>query len=527
MEVVVSSEQMREYDRFAIESLKIPGILLMENAGKGVVDTISRIYGSVAGKKFTIVCGKGNNGGDGFVVARQLHVLGAFIDVVLLARFTDVKSDAKVNLDILLKLIGSKNGENRLRIKETKSSKSDVRLEKNDFIIDAIFGTGFKGGITGLYKKAIDEINKSDSVKIAVDVPSGLDSDTGLVESVAVKADLTITIGFAKHGLTLYKSRNYTGLIKVIDSGVSFDYRFQLKSSTYLVHSTDIKNVLPKRSLTMHKYDLKKIYILAGSRGYTGAAAMVANSVLRSGGGLVVLGTPNSVYPILAKKLTEVMVDPLDETSEGTIGIGAKKAIFDRIEWADILILGPGLSKNAVTQEIIEDIVARTLKPVLVDADGLAAIPLHSSVWKTKSKRKMILTPHVGELSRLVGVHSPEIEDGRIETTREYAKRLNVILVLKGAPTVTVSPEGDVYINSTGNPGMATAGTGDILSGIIGGLLAQGLDEETSAYSGVYIHGLAGDMAKQRFGERSLMAMDIYEELPDAFKHIEKGGLIE
>jgi NAD(P)H-hydrate epimerase len=521
MEVVVTSERMREYDRYAIEKFGIPGIILMENAGKGVVEAISSQYGSLAGKKFTIVCGKGNNGGDGFVVARHLHRLGAIVEVNLLARVNDVKADAKVNLDILLKLAKNKAVSNRLKVVQISQSKSSIRLPQSDFIIDAIFGTGFNGEITGLYKKVIEAINKSASIKIAIDVPSGLNSDTGLVKTVAVNADFTITMGLNKHGLILSKSNDYVGVVKVVDLGVSLDLNVPTKVATFLVHQEDVKNILPARPLTTHKYDIKKIFVLAGSRGFTGAAAMTANSALRSGGGLVILGTPKSVYPILARKLTEVMVDPLEETEQGTISLVAKMKIQEKVDWADILVIGPGLSKNEETRQIIQEIVSTSGKYMLVDADGLSAIPIDSPVWKTKSKKKLILTPHVGELSRLINISSQEIEDGRIEIAREYAKRVNVTLVLKGAPTVTASPSGKVYVNSTGNPGMATAGTGDVLSGIIAGLLAQGMDQDSAAYGGVYLHGLAGDLAKERFGEKSLMAMDLYEKLPEAFRQIE------
>jgi ADP-dependent NAD(P)H-hydrate dehydratase / NAD(P)H-hydrate epimerase len=521
MEVVATSEQMRKYDRYAIEKLGIPGIILMENAGKGVVDAIIEKYGSPAGKRFTIVCGKGNNGGDGFVVARHLHRLGAIVKVILLTKAREIKADARVNLDVLLKMDTKGTASHGIKVVEVSSSKAALKFSQCDYIIDAILGTGFTGEVSGLYRRAIEAMNKSNAKRIAIDVPSGLNSDTGLVRKTAIHASLTVTMGLNKLGLTLSKSIDYAGVVKVVDLGVSLDVDIPNKPSTFLVHRDDVKNILPVRPLTTHKYDFKKIYVLAGSRGLTGAAAMTANTALRAGGGLVVLGTPKSIYPILARKLTEIMVDPLEETEEGTIGLGAKNRILEKLDWADIVVVGPGLSKNEETQRIIQDIVSTSGKFLLIDADGLSAIPIGSPVWKTNSKKKVILTPHVGELSRLIDIPSQEIEDNRIEIAREYAKKLNVTLVLKGAPTVTGTSSGNVYINSTGNPGMATAGTGDVLSGIIAGLLAQRMDKDDAAFSGVYLHGFAGDLANEQVGEKSLMAMDLYESLSDAFKKIE------
>ncbi|MFI5252477.1 MAG: NAD(P)H-hydrate dehydratase [Bacteroidota bacterium] len=521
---MVTSDQIRECDRYAIEKLHIPGIILMENAGIGVVNSICRHYSSVEGKKFTIICGKGNNGGDGFVVARHLYNRGASIHVDILAKMKDIKGDAKINLDILREMFSREDVEGRLEIQEITSDKTPIKIYNSDFIIDAIFGTGFQGEIKGVYANAINAINKSQAIKIAIDIPSGLNANTGLIIGMAVKADLTVTIGMNKHGLTLSKSREYAGTLDVIDMGVSSNIISLKNTDTFLIQSSDVKKLLPKRSITAHKYSFKKVYILAGSTGFTGAAAMAANSALRTGAGMVILGTPRSVYPILSRKLTEIIVDPLDNTSDGTISLSALTAIKEKIDWADIVIVGPGLSKNKETQVVVREVLKTPSKSFLIDADGLAAIPLNSAVWRSKSRKKFILTPHIGELSRLIGVPSVEIENRRIEVARETAKKLKVTLILKGAPTVTASNDGKVYINSTGNPGMATAGSGDVLSGIIGGLLSQGLDEPEGAYAGVYLHGLAGDLAIDHYGEKSLMATDIYEYLPSAIKHIEMGA---
>ena len=528
MEVVVTSEQMRICDRYAIEKLHIPGLVLMENAGRGVVDEICRTYGSLYGKSVLIFCGKGNNGGDGFVIARHLNRLGADVVVYFLGRASDLKGDAKTNYQILASISADESITGSLKILEAATPQALRSIPRSDFAIDAIFGTGFDGAIGGVHRKAIEFINRSSAKRIAVDMPSGLNPDDGLVESVAVKADLTVTMAFRKCGLTLSKASDYTGRVKVVDIGIApAQIAASQKPDTFRIHAEDVRSALPKRPLTSHKYSFGKIYVLAGATGYTGAAAMVANSALRSGGGMVVLGTPKSVYPILAKKLNEVIVEPLKETVNGTISLAAIDSIRKRIEWSDVLVVGPGLTKDPETQQVILEILKNSRATTLVDADGLSAVPVSSAVWRSNRSKEVILTPHVGELSRFVGIDANQIEDGRIEITRQIAERLGVTLILKGAPTITASKDGTVYINSTGNPGMATAGTGDILSGIIAGLLSQDMSPAIAAYAGVYLHGLAGDIAQERIGARSVMAMDLYEVLPDAFSRIESGVRVE
>lgn len=521
MEVVVTSAEMQACDRFAIQKLKIPGIVLMENAGRGVVEAMERLYGPLSGKSALIFCGKGNNGGDGFVVARHLHSIGIKVTVILVGRQQDLKNDAKTNYVSIKNIARSFPKSNMLQLVELKSKRALDVLPQTDFIIDALFGTGFSGNIKGLYADVIKWVNSRKAVKVSIDVPSGINADNGDVESVAIKADFTVTIELKKVGLITYKAMDYTGKIEVVGIGIPQQVTNAFKSNMFIVKSEDVGQVLPRRSLQVHKHSVGKVFVLAGSRGMTGAAAMAASSVMRAGAGAVILGTPASVYPILAKKLTEVMVVPLPETTEGTLSLNAYDMLLKHIQWSDIVIIGPGISRNSETKELICRITNECGKPLLIDADGLNVLSEKNNALKKHKSKEIIITPHIGELSRLMGIPVEEIERNRIEIVKQAAQQFKLTVVLKGAPTVTATEIGEVYINSTGNPGMATAGSGDVLSGLIGGLWAQGMSRIAAAYSGVFIHGKAGDLAKRQYGEKSLMATDIQQLLPQSILEIE------
>jgi hydroxyethylthiazole kinase-like uncharacterized protein yjeF len=521
MEPLVTSAEMRDCDRSAITGLMIPGLVLMENAGRGVVDLIEKQYGMVMGKSFIVVCGKGNNGGDGFVVARHLLLRGAKVSVVILSHPGDYKNDAKVNYKILKNLI--KDNRSHLCMLPYPSLRRLSMLPKGDFLIDAIFGTGFSGELRGHYHAIINWMNDRIEVKIAIDSPSGLDTDTGAVHGVAFKADMTVTMCLKKIGLYIGKAREYVGKVEVVDIGFPPE-RSGKNYTTQLIHLSDIKKSLPLRPFNVHKHNVGKILVLAGSRGLTGAAAMTSMSAMRVGAGAVVLGTPESVYPVLAKKLTEVMVTPLWETSGGSLSNTAFDQMKIHLDWADLVIIGPGLSVHPETVELIQHIIKTVQKPMVIDADGLNAFTNDPVRLRRHKSKNIIITPHTGELSRIIGIPSAEIEANRVTIAKQCAKELDVILVLKGAPTVSVTQKEIAYLNSTGNAGMATAGSGDILTGVISGLWAQKMPPEEAAYTGVYIHGLSGDLAKGKLGEKSLLAMDINQFLPQAFQFVELNG---
>ncbi|MBI1805347.1 MAG: NAD(P)H-hydrate dehydratase [Ignavibacteria bacterium] len=521
--MLVTSAEMQACDRFAIETLHISSVTLMENAGRGVVDAMEGHFGPLAGKSVIICCGKGNNGGDGFVAARHLQLRGARVSVILAGKGNELKADAKTNYEILKNIQRKSAAITKLRIIEAPSLRKLEAIPKVDIIVDAIFGTGFSGKVQGYHKKIIEWMNGREEKKVAIDIPSGVNADNGDICTVAPKVDITVTMQMKKVGLVTGNALNYTGAIEVVDIGFSIDVLDLKKVQTYLISSDDVRMVLPHRPLHAHKHSVGKIFVLAGSRGLTGAAAMASSSAMRAGAGAVILGTPASVYPILAKKLTEVMVEPLSDTSEGSVSFGALDQIKKHLQWADVVVVGPGLSRNPDTVKLVHHIVANHEGRILVDADGLNALAENNSILKKHKSKNVIITPHTGELSRLTGIPSAEIDRNRVTVARDVARQFKLTLVLKGAPTVTATPRGNVFVNSTGNPGMATAGSGDVLTGIIAGLWGQGMNLHEAAYAGVYVHGLAGDNARVQFGEKGLLAMDIHDYLPKAFQQLEAG----
>ncbi len=518
---IVTSREMREFDRRAIEDIGIPGLILMENAGRGIVEAIKLKYGCVCEKKILIVCGKGNNGGDGFVVARHLYNMGANVVVILLGSPKNLKGDAETNYKIISRIISNNKSDKHLVFCTYKGLKQLQAFEKVDFIVDAIFGTGFNGKLEKNYEEVINWMNSIATPKISIDVPSGVNSDTGAVESVAVKSDLTVTMGLKKNGLLIGNSVNYINDLKVADISLPKYFYKDFHFQTYEIEHSDIAQSLPKRSKTVHKYNVGKVLVIAGSTGYTGAAALASNSAMKAGAGAVVLATSESAYPILAKKLTEVMVHPLSSIGSEKIPTESYQKLNKLIDWADVLIIGCGISLKAEAVELVNRILREVDKPLVLDADALTIISENLSILKKRKSKKVILTPHIGEFARLAKLSPPEIELNKLNIARSFSKEYKLTLVLKGAPTLTVSSDGYSFINSTGNPGMATAGSGDVLAGIVGGLWAQGMDEVEAAYSGVFVHGLAGDFAKQKFGERSVLALDIQKNIPIALKIIE------
>jgi len=519
MEMLTTAEQMRRCDREAINRYRLPGLILMENAGRAFVDALDRNVGPVKEKQIVVLCGKGSNGGDGYVVARHLASIGALSLVILLGRKSAVKGDARVNLDIILKLASLKGS--GVRFKEVISSQAFSGINKPDIVVDAIFGTGFSGNVTGLAQKAIRWMNSSGAIVASVDIPSGVDANTGRIGNVAAKAHVTVTMGMAKIGQYVGAGRDHSGEVVVADIGIPKGVMRPVQNQVFRVRSRDITSLLPRRPASAHKYSVGKVFALAGSRGFVGAPYLCAQAAMKAGAGAVVLGIPNSIYLMMSRKVTEVMLLPLDETDDGTVGLGAKNAIEERIRWADAVVLGPGLSRNEETMRLLIDLIPSISRPLVLDADALHAVMLKRGIVK-KRRTQTILTPHSGELEKISGHGVSEIEEGRVEVARSSARSLNSVVVLKGSPTVVADPHGEVYLNSTGNPGMATAGTGDVLAGVIGSLIAQGVPSPDAAFAGVFIHGMAGDTAGRKFGQRGMMAMDLLDCIPEVMKRLEQ-----
>jgi NAD(P)H-hydrate epimerase len=394
-------------------------------------------------------------------------------------------------------------------------------MRATDIVVDAVFGTGFSGKASGIYRKAIEWMNAQKAFIAAVDMPSGVDGSTGTVESVAVHAALTVTMALGKIGHYVGAGRECSGEVRVVDISIPPFVIRPPRRPVFRIHSSDVALSLPKRPVTANKYSVGKVLILGGSRNFTGAPAMAAQAGLLSGAGAVILGIPVSIQTILARKLTEVILAPLPETPDGTLSMEAISLIREKIAWADAVAVGPGLSRNEETDRLLRRLIPEISKPLIVDADALTALSSSPRLLR-KRTAPTILTPHAGELSRLIAVSAPEIEARRVELSRESAIRLKSIIVLKGSPTATATPGGDVVLNSTGNPGMATIGAGDVLTGIIAGLCAQGMNPAAAAAAGVFVHGRAGDLAAGKLGQRSLLALDIQSHIPAALRELER-----
>lgn len=517
MRIVLSAEEMAECDREAMKLFGISGQILMENAGAGIARWIADRFAPIRGKTVSIFSGKGNNGGDGFVVARHLANAGARVQVFVWSR--PQRGDAARNLDILKRISRAAPDE----VSITSVSASHLSSLHSDLIIDSVFGTGFSGTVKPAYRKVFQWINAQSAPRVAVDIPSGVNGTTGKADRDSIRATVTLTLGTVKRGLLCNEGRDLSGEVHVIDIGIPRSVLLGRKSQTFLMEMSDVQAVMPARASTTHKYTAGKVFVLAGSTGYTGAAALTARAALRAGAGAVVLGTPSSVYPILARAVTEAIVVPMPSTPAGSLSAEAESAVLERMEWADVCVVGPGLSRNSETSALIRSVLTRARGRIVADADALTILAKDGSKVVKRSSADFVLTPHTGEASRLLGIPAGEIEEQRVDIARDAARSFQATIVLKGAPTATASPDGTVFLNSTGNPGMATVGAGDVLAGMLGGLWAQGMERPAAAWAGVYLHGLAGDLAASRLGQKSLLAGDLIDALPDAFRRVEGG----
>jgi len=511
MDLLATADLMRGFDRQAIASLGIPGLALMENAGRAFVDELERARGPIRGMEVVVLCGKGNNGGDGFVIARHIANRGGSVLALLLAPRRSVGGDARTNLDIALRM--SRAGRASLRVRELKPGDGFPR--RPDVIVDAIFGTGFTGDARGPAARAIGWINGAEAYVASVDIPSGVDATTGTAGESAVRADLTVAMGLAKVGHYVGRGAELSGVVRVADISIPPALMSVKRGGVFRVTSEDAAGVMPPRPRSAHKYNAGSVLVIGGSRSFSGAPLMAAQAALRTGAGSVVLAFPSSLRTVLARRLTEVILAPLEETPGGTLGEGSLEEAFSRTSRADVVALGPGISRDEEALRFVREFLSKADLPVVVDADALHALKGISPAG-FGSPRPRILTPHTGEFSALTGVPSAEADAHRVEAARKAARSFRSIVVLKGSPTVTASAGGNVYVNSTGNPGMATVGSGDVLTGVIAGMLAQGGSPEGAAWGGVYVHGKAGDIARARHGMRGMVATDIAEALPEA-----------
>lgn len=511
---LVTSDQMRAIDRDAIDHRGIPSLALMENAGSAIARHILEgTFHRHDSKRVAVFCGKGNNGGDGFVIARHLHHAGVHVDCWFLGPIDQLSHDGRVNFDA-----AAGHGVHLHQVLSTSDVPSEVPC---DLAVDAVFGTGYSGVPNEVASALIERINKIDEVVLAVDVPSGVNASDGTRGGVAVRAKFTYTLGLPKYGLYVSPGRELAGDVTVVPIGIPEDSISSIGPTCDLITPEFVAAKLPRRKPDGHKGDFGWVLAITGSTGMTGATALAAESALRSGCGLAAIACPDSVQPVVANLLREVISHPLPDTGKrGALALRGLGEVLELQKKYDALIIGPGLGRHHETSELVRRLISRIDKPTVLDADGLNAFEDHSDLLADKPF-PLVITPHAGEFERLTGNIVPTEIHARIKTAREMAKLLRLTLVLKGSPTIVAGSDGQTNLNPTGNSGMATAGSGDVLSGIIGSLLAQGMSGIEAAVCGVFIHGMAGDLAAEKLGERGVIAGDMVRFLPRVFKSFE------
>lgn len=526
---VLTAAEMRGVDRLTTEKYGVPGLLLMENAAARCVKAIEKKFGSATGKRALIICGKGNNGGDGASLARLLHTRGAAVCALLLGRVDDARGDARTNFEIARALASDSNQFQFIEIENFDQLNREATTTTHDILIDAIFGTGLTRPAAGLFAEAIQFINerRDEMPVVAVDVPSGIASDSQELIGPAVRAHLTITFTAPKVANVLPPACDLSGELIVGNIGSPDELIKSSGARLNLVAPSDVAVWLAasRRSSHANKGDAGKVLVIAGSRGKTGAACLVGCGAMRAGAGLVTVATAESAQPVVASQIiVECMTETLAETASGAVAREALERALELAAERDVLAIGPGLgSAEESTRAFVRGLAMQRQQPMVIDADGLNALAPWAENLRGTPQLPLILTPHPGEMARLTGKTIADVIENRVEIARAFAVDHSVILILKGSRTLIAAPDGEVYVNPTGNAGMATGGTGDVLTGIIAGLLAQKTDDALAAtISAVYLHGLAGDIAASQIGTRAMIASDIATKLGDAF--IKTGG---
>lgn len=513
---LLKAQEMKDIDHRASSEYGIPSLLLMENAGIRVVEVIEEMLGTPQGKNVVVLAGKGNNGGDGLVITRHLLNAGVHVDTFLLCREAEMTADSLVNYKILCRM---KAGLFALYAEEDLD-KLMLSLLSCDLIVDALYGIGFKGGLNDFESRIVKMVNWSKTPVVAVDIPSGVEADTGRVNGDAVMATHTVSFALPKIGMVIEPGKNYCGTLSVADISIP---RILLEQSTLknnLLNDSMIKPFIKRRQPESHKGTYGHTLVLGGSTGMSGAVIMTAAAALRTGSGLVTAAVPKSLLPVVDTSLSEVISVPLPENNDGTIALEALPQIESLLGKVSVCAMGPGLSAYSDALALIHFILQKSGVPLVIDADGLNALQGNLDILKNHQV-PLVLTPHPGEMARLTGRSINEIQNNRIEIARDFAQSWGLTLVLKGNNTVIASSNGEIYINTNGNPGMATGGSGDVLCGIISSLISQGLKPMIAAVVGVYLHGLAGDRAAELKGQRGLIAGDIIACLPDILKAFE------
>ena len=512
---LVTADEMRLADSKAIEEFGIPGMVLMENAGQAVVQEAEKMLGSFEGKKAAIFCGGGNNGGDGLVVARHLHNRGCEVRLYLLNDPDVFRGDALANYQILNNM-----GVSSFQLAEgNRLNVARMALWSSDIAIDAIFGTGLRDDVRDVTLSVINMINESNTPVISCDIPSGLSSTTGKPLGGAVKADVTVTFGYCKVGLALPVAKPYVGRLVVADISLPRQISDSLNSHRELIDGAFVQRWLPQREPSAYKGDFGHVGVVAGSAKMPGAAILAASGALKTGAGRVTAALPSACRTSFAAQLPESMLLDTADNAEGGIDSNeiSRIAAFPADSW----VIGPGMGREQKTLDFIRELIPQLTVPAVLDADALFAVCGYLRLLK-KAKAPLVITPHAGEMAKLLGVNVEDVQSNRVSVAEGFARQTNVVVVLKGAGTVVATPEGRVFINSSGNPGMATGGTGDVLGGMIATLLAQGLVPAVAAACAVWLHGKAGDIAVSNDGMAGMLAGDLANAVPMALKSIDR-----
>lgn len=496
------AEQMRSIDRAAMENAGIPGIVLMENAAIACVEELRKAVKNLGNA--VIFCGKGNNGGDGFAIARHLYNSGVDVTVYPICG-EDFKGDAKTNFEII------ENVGIDVRFDDYTLKELELIVRRADAVIDAIYGTGIRGEITGLPAEIIKIINENARYVLSVDIPSGINADTGEVCGIAVKANKTVTFAAYKVGMLMFPGTDYSGEVTVAPISIPEYIIEQSGADINVIENTFVKNNYPKRVSDSQKGDYGKIFVIAGSQGMSGAAYLSSQAALYGGAGMVTVGVCKSIADAMEAKTTEAMTVVLDDC-DGHIAYTAEPEILKQLDKCDVVLIGPGLGRSREAARIVKSVLARSNVPVIVDADALYAVAMDIDMLKL-CNCALVFTPHEMEMARLINKDVEYVRNNRIAVSKAFCEEYGVTLVLKGNHTIVTSPSLEQYINITGNPGMATGGSGDVLAGFVAAMCARVEDETAAAAIAVRIHGEAGDIAASDYGMDAMTALDILEGL--------------
>ncbi|MCD4742325.1 MAG: NAD(P)H-hydrate dehydratase [Desulfobacteraceae bacterium] len=517
---LVTAEEIQKMDGETIDSFGIPGRTLMESAGRGAYTMLVQTFPDIFSKNVGVIAGRGNNGGDAFVVARYLMEKNIRTNIFILCSKNKITGDAKANLDLVEKLIEEKLITNNNNSSITEITDLDTfkqnrsKLLHHDIFVDGILGTGLNSDVRGFFKNVIEALNQSKSPIFSIDIPSGLNADTGKPWGISINATATATFAHPKIGHLLHPGDKHTGELEVVDIGIPKFITEKFNPKLNLLEEKDIKLLFQPRHSESHKGNFGHLLILAGSPGKTGAAALATNAAMRCGTGLVTLGIPQSLNATVEPQVTEAMTCPLPDEGQGILIESAFKTIIETAKDKNAIAIGPGIGTDKSTKKLIEKLIKTLDIPIIMDADCLNLIAENPQILK-KAKSDITLTPHPGEMARLASTTTEEIQSNRLESARNFADEFSITIVLKGANTIISLSDKKAFLCPVGNPGMASGGMGDVLTGMIAGFKAQGFSSEHASITGAYIHGLCGDMLAESMGTFGFLASDMIKTIPE------------